>query len=795
MNIPGSFTQSATKALEQAQLFAATYGDSIVKTGHLLVGFIRSGDELTRTVIREIDTDLLEQAVFKSYGYDKKEFVKITDISPHLHRVLLRASIYANSAKKMMTGTAQLWQELLYEEGCTALNILFELGRTTESLRIALVNAVGEIERPLLAQYISPSNLPVSSQEASIIQVQKEERNNESNPLAEFARNLTMEAREKKLEPLIGRSSEINSIIQILGKKTKNNPILIGEPGVGKTAVVEGLAQRIASGDIPTYIENFKIYALDMASVIAGTRFRGDFEERLKKIVEAIQEDGHSILFIDEVHTLIGSGTGSDGSIDAANVLKPALARGDFRVIGATTHNEYRKYIEKDKALARRFQRVEINEPSKAETINILRGIKPKYEEFHRIGISDESLIAAVEYSYRYIKDRFLPDKAIDLIDECSSMIKMGRKVNESESVADGAALIAAMKGNDVALQNELIRKRAQSIASKTISPRDVAQVVSIWTGIPVEQIYHEQSADILTLEKKLKKRVIGQEEAIHRITCALRRALVGLGDINRPLGVFLLLGSSGIGKTELCKAVAEEYFGSSSALIRIDMSEYSHESTISALIGSPPGYIGHGEGTALTDAVLKRPYSVVLFDEIEKAHPKVYNLLLQLFDNGQITDSVGRMINFRSSIIMMTSNTGISFDMDKQIGFSDKKYRTDRKHQIMSKVKDVFRPEFLGRVDEIIIMNDLSIKDGAQITELMLEGISMRLAERGLLLSWDNAIPEYIAKIGMDSMSGARNIRRTLTEQVENPLSDKIINSNCVKYHLKLENNHIFIE
>ena len=594
---------------------------------------------------------------------------------------------------------------------------------------------------------------------------------------------------------MIGRSSEINSIIQILGKKTKNNPILIGEPGVGKTAVVEGLAQRIASGDIPTYIENFKIYALDMASVIAGTRFRGDFEERLKKIVEAIQEDGHSILFIDEVHTLIGSGTGSDGSIDAANVLKPALARGDFRVIGATTHNEYRKYIEKDKALARRFQRVEINEPSKAETINILRGIKPKYEEFHRIGISDESLIAAVEYSYRYIKDRFLPDKAIDLIDECSSMIKMGRKVNESESVADGAALIAAMKGNDVALQNELIRKRAQSIASKTISPRDVAQVVSIWTGIPVEQIYHEQSADILTLEKKLKKRVIGQEEAIHRITCALRRALVGLGDINRPLGVFLLLGSSGIGKTELCKAVAEEYFGSSSALIRIDMSEYSHESTISALIGSPPGYIGHGEGTALTDAVLKRPYSVVLFDEIEKAHPKVYNLLLQLFDNGQITDSVGRMINFRSSIIMMTSNTGISFDMDKQIGFSDKKYRTDRKHQIMSKVKDVFRPEFLGRVDEIIIMNDLSIKDGAQITELMLEGISMRLAERGLLLSWDNSIPEYIAKIGMDSMSGARNIRRTLTEQVENPLSDKIINSNCVKYHLKLENNHIFIE
>ena len=517
---------------------------------------------------------------------------------------------------------------------------------------------------------------------------------------------------------------------------------------------------RIASRDVPPSLLGTQIYALDLALLVAGTKFRGEFEERIKGIVSEAQERGNVILFIDELHTLIGAGGSSEGTLDAANILKPALARGTLRVIGATTYKEYRKYIEKDAALARRFQRIDVCEPDKAQTLEILSGLRERYENFHHVEISDEALISAVELSSRYVTDRFMPDKAIDLIDEAASM-----------------ANVELWKRSE---EEEMLENEAVSLPSAVIREDEIEKVIAQWTGVPVERIGTENQQDILTLEERLSSRVIGQNEAVSAIVKSLRRARAGLNDPTRPLGVFMLLGPSGVGKTELCKALSEALFGTEDALIRVDMSEYSEEATASRLIGSPPGYVGYGDGGQLTDAVLKRPYSVVLFDEIEKAHPKIFSLLLQLLDDGQLTDSVGRKVNFKNTVVIMTSNTGVSFEMDKRLGFSGSK--TDdtptisRRRTIMAQAKQTFRPEFLGRIDEMIVMNSLTQEDGAKIAELMLEKVKARLEQQGITLSYDQEVPVLLAQSGVNEMSGARNLRRVIVEQVEDPLSELIL-------------------
>ena len=740
------------KALVQAQICAAAMGQERMGTGHIVVGLCKGSDELTQCIVGDLSVQEIEREVLSRYGRGEAGFSRITGLTPHAQRVLLRALSYANPEKKTLAGVAHIWNELLYEDGCCGLNVLQDFGKTVEGMRTALVNAAGEIERPLAARSIASSNTPISGQEAAAAQQAEQRQREESMPkeqlLNQYARNLTRAAANGELEPLIGRRAEIDAMIRVLGKKTKNNPLLIGEPGVGKSALAEGLAARIARGDVPPILRDTQICALDMAQLIAGSKYRGEFEERIKKVLSCVQEMGNVILFIDEMHTLIGAGSSSEGGMDAANILKPALARGEVRVIGATTYKEYRKYVEKDAALARRFQRIDVREPDRDETLRILSGLRERYEDYHHVTIADDALTAAVELSARYVTDRCMPDKAIDLIDEAASMAKIAGWTQESGS--------------------EIV-----------IHAAEVAKAVAQWTGVPVERVGADDQQDILNLEKTLRRRIVGQDEAISSIARALRRSRAGLGDPTRPLGVFMLLGPSGVGKTELCKALSEALFGSEEALIRIDMSEYSEEATASRLIGSPPGYVGHGEGGQLTDAVLKRPYSVVLFDEIEKAHPKIFSLLLQLLDDGQLTDSVGRKVNFKNTIVVMTSNAGVSFDMEKRLGFASGAEAHDPGKAILAQVKQTFRPEFLGRIDELIVMHSLTKEDGACIAALMLGRIAQQLGRQGIMLEYDDGVPALLAEEGVDAMSGARNLRRVIARRVEDPLSDLLLTGN----------------
>ena len=751
MNLPKGFTQGAMKALIQAQLSAAAMGKERIGTGHLLIGLYKSGDEITRCILGELSLEEIVREVGARYGQGEAGFSRIMGVTPHAQRVLLRALGYANAAKNALSGTAHIWQELLYEEGSTALDVLQELGMSVDGMRAALVDCAGEIERPETVTNIGASGDPITQMEVVAVKLAEENQKESAQPkgqlLDSYARNLTQAAKDGKLEPLIGRQAELDSMIRVLGKKMKNNPLLIGEPGVGKSALAEGLAARIAMGSVPKMLKNAQVYTLDLAQLVAGSKFRGEFEERMKKVLAAIMEMKDVILFIDEIHTIVGAGSTSEGSLDAANILKPALARGELRVIGATTYKEYRKYIEKDAALARRFQRIDVREPDHEETVRILEGLRPRYEAYHHVQIGEDAMRAAVDLSARYVTDRFMPDKAIDLIDEAAAMARI-----EAENIVN-----------------------AEELYSAVIGEREIARVVSQWTGVPVERIGADNQQDILTLEATLKKRIVGQDEAVKTVARALRRARAGLGDPRRPLGVFMLLGPSGVGKTELCKALSEALFGSEEALIRIDMSEYSEEASASRLIGSPPGYVGHGEGGQLTDAVMNRPYSVVLFDEIEKAHPKIFSLLLQLLDDGHLTDSVGHKVNFKNTIIVMTSNAGVSFDMDKRLGFASSQ-AGDPGRAIMAQVKQTFRPEFLGRIDELVLMRGLGEEDGGQIAAMMLGKIVQQVAKRGVMLEYDESVPALLAKKGVDAMSGARNLRRVIAKEVEDPLSDLLL-------------------
>lgn len=760
MNIPKGFTQGAMKALVQAQICAASMGQEKMGTGHLLIGLCKANDELTQCIVGDLSVQELEQEVRSRHGRGEAGFARITGVTPHAQRVLLRALSYANPQKKTLAAVAHIWKELLYEEGCCGLNVLIEFGKTIDGMRTALQDAAGEIERPLAARSIAASSEPISGQEAADAQRAEQKQKEDSTPkeqiLDQYARNLTQAAANGELEPLIGRQAEVDSMIRVLGKKTKNNPLLIGEPGVGKSALAEGLASRIAAGDVPPMLHQVQIYALDMAQVIAGSKYRGEFEERIKKVLACVQEMGNVILFIDEMHTLIGAGSSSEGSMDAANLLKPALARGQVRVIGATTYKEYRKYVEKDVALARRFQRIDVREPNQEETYQILKGLHERYEAYHQVSIADDALRAAVELSARFVTDRYMPDKAIDLIDEAASMAKIAEWSGENKEI--------------------------------TIHSAEVARVVSQWTGVPVERVGADEQKDIVNLERKLRQRIVGQDEAVESIARCLKRSRAGLGDPTRPLGVFMLLGPSGVGKTELCKALSEALFGSEESLIRIDMSEYSEEATASRLIGSPPGYVGHGEGGQLTDAVLKRPYSVVLFDEIEKAHPKIFSLLLQLLDDGHLTDSVGRKVNFKNTIVVMTSNAGVSFDMEKRLGFVSAGQPSDPGKAIMAQVRQVFRPEFLGRIDELIVMHGLTQNDGERIASMMMGKLAARLGSQGIMLEYDDEVLRYLAEKGVDSMSGARQLRRVIAKSVEDLLSDYLLDGSHAGERIVLE-------
>jgi len=782
MNIPKGFTAGASKVMIQAQISSASMGHEKMGTGHIVLGLCRTGDELSRCILGDLTYEQIREAVIDRYGQGTAGFSKITGLTVHAQRVLLRALAYAKPEKRTMAGIAHIWQELFYEEGCTGLDVLVSLGKTIEGMKLALVNAVGKIERPLSAQSIAASSDPISREEVIAVQKAEEKQSiptgepGKENLLEVYARNLTQAARENKLEPLIGRQPEIDSMIRVLGKKMKNNPMLIGEPGVGKSALVEGLAQHIAGGCVPPDLKDTQIYALDMAHLIAGSKFRGEFEERIKKVLHSVVQMKNVVLFIDEIHTIIGAGSSNEGSLDAANILKPALARGEVRVIGATTYREYQKYIEKDAALARRFQRIDVCEPDSAQTLEILKGLRERYEQYHQVTISDAALEAAVSLSARYISDRHMPDKAIDLIDEAASMAKI-----------EGWQQLQLQSGDSLVELND------PALSGISIGSREIARIVSQWTGVPVDRVGSDEK-EILLLEEHLAQRIIGQKEAVSVISRALRRSRAGLNDPSRPLGVFMLLGSSGVGKTELCKALSEAMFGSEEALIRIDMSEYAEEASASRLIGSPPGYVGHGEGGQLTDAVLKRPYSVVLFDEIEKAHPKIFSLLLQLLDDGHLTDSIGHKVNFKNTIVVMTSNSGVSFDMDKRVGFESGFRQSDCSKAILSQVRQTFKPEFLGRIDEMIVMNTLTLEDGRQIAKLLLGKTVQRMAQQGIMLEYDDDVPALLAREGVDSMSGARNLRRVIVRRIEDPLSDMLLSGKAAGnvFFLKADHDEI---
>ena len=706
-------------------------------------------------------------------------------------------------------------------------HILLAIAQEGEGIGIKILNYSGINQRDIVQLIIEMMGI-----ESYTVQVSNESSftsNQEvasSKLLDKYGRNLTLFAKQNKLDPVIGREKEIQRIIQILSRRTKNNPVLIGDPGVGKTAIVEGLAINISQGNVPENLRNKLLYTLDMGTLLAGAKYRGEFEERVKQVVDEVIKNGNTILFIDEMHTMIGAGATGEGSIDASNILKPTLSRGDIQIIGATTIEEYRKHVEKDAALERRFQPIVVNEPSKDDTINILEGLRDKYEAHHKVKISDEAIVAAVDLSIRYITDRFLPDKAIDLIDEAASKVRLKENTppmsikeleekiqsidKEKEEVIRGQDFEKAAKVRDeqskLKRKLETVKNEWRTSSSKYYDLVDadaVAEVLSLWTGVPVNKIVEEEAEKLLNLEEVLHKRVVGQNEAVDSISKAIRRSRAGLKDPNRPIGSFLFLGPTGVGKTELSKALAEAHFGDENQIIRIDMSEYMEKHSVSRMIGSPPGYIGHDEGGQLTEKVRKQPYSVVLFDEIEKAHPDVFNILLQILDEGRLTDSKGRSVDFKNTIIIMTSNVGATkIKQQKNLGFTTisneekEAYEYEKmKECIMSELKKQFRPEFLNRIDDIIVFHALNEEHISQIVILMAEQVVKRLKEMDINLEMDDEAISLIAKSGIDLEYGARPLKRAIQKELEDELSEAILRGEVKKGSsivTKIKNNKV---
>ena len=781
-----NFTQKANKALNLAMTSAGEMGHTYIGTEHLLLGLIKEGSGVAATTLSQagLNADELENRIKETTGTGAPVTLTPNDFTPRSKRVMQNAIIIAAKLSSNYVGTEHLLFSIMQETDSYAYSFLNELGVNLNSVLDTAEDYVGE------------NNPAENAQKGN------------AKGLNKFGRDLTEAAKNGEIDPVIGREKEIERVIQILSRRTKNNPVLIGEPGVGKTAVAEGLALKIVEGKVPEILRDKKIVSLDLTGMVAGAKYRGDFEERIKEAIDEVKKSKNIILFIDELHTIVGAGS-AEGSTDAANILKPSLARGDFQVIGATTITEYRKHIEKDAALERRFQPVNVGEPSEEEAVQILEGLRDRYEAHHKVKISDEAIKAAVELSSRYIADRYLPDKAIDLIDESASRVRLEsltapeslkeleEKVKELEAEKSSAVneqefeRAAKIRDEQKEIQEKLESEKqkwqeSQNSASGEVTAENIAQIVSQWTGIPVVQLTEEESERLLKMEDILHDRVVGQDEAVKAVAKAIRRGRVGLKDPKRPIGSFIFLGPTGVGKTELCKALAQAMFGDENAMIRLDMSEFMEKHTVSKLIGSPPGYVGFDEGSHFTEQVRRKPYSVILFDEIEKAHPDVFNALLQILDDGRLTDSQGRTVDFKNTVIIMTSNVGARMITEKQasLGFSeDKEKETENiKEIVMGELKNTFRPEFLNRIDDIIVFNKLTQEEIKEIASKMLDNLKERLKALEIDVDFtDEAITE-IANAGYDESYGARPLRRAITSKIEDELSERILDGTVSK-------------
>ena len=785
------FTPGAEEVLRLAQEAAGELGHGYVGTEHLLLGLMREEEGLAHTVLTEagLTPELLEEITRRSVGAGFPGGNPAQGLTPRARRVVEIAVEDAIRGGADAVGTEHLLAGILRDGSNMAVRILRTAGCDVRQLYSALMTKL--------------QSRPRSAKGAAKAAEQAEG----GKTLSEFTRDLTADARSGKLDPVIGRDQEIQRVIQILSRRTKNNPVLIGEPGVGKTAIAEGLARKIILGDVPEDLMDKRILSLDLSGMVAGTKYRGEFEERIKKVMEEARKAGNVILFIDELHNIVGAG-GAEGAVDAANILKPALSRGEIQVIGATTLNEYRKHIEKDAALERRFQPVTVGEPSQEATLEILKGIREKYEKHHKLQITDEALQAAVSLSARYINDRFLPDKAIDLMDEAASRVRMETEELSPELKSLEEKISALVKDKEAAIaeqdyekaaklrdiekdyreQVELERERRRKNPSqhRPVTEEDVAAVVAGWTGIPVTRLNEDEGQRLLHMEDILHKRVVGQDEAVKAVARAIRRGRVGLKDPKRPIGSFLFLDPTGVGKTELCKSLAEAMFGDENAMIRIDMSEYMERHTVSRLIGSPPGYVGHDEGGQLTEKVRRKPYSVVLFDEIEKAHEDVWNVLLQILDDGRITDSQGRTVDFKNTVIVMTSNIGAKAltAAGAKLGFSAEEHRDPdaekvferAKETVMGELRQTFRPEFLNRIDDIIVFHALTEQDIEEVARRMLKTVSGRMEAMGLHLDVSGDAVKELARKGFDPKYGARPLRRAIQNQVEDAVAERML-------------------
>lgn len=787
------FTKKAQEALNHAAETATMLGHGYIGSEHLLLGLIKAEGSLASSILIDNDvtdekiTNLVYQLIAPDSNISVKEPAGYT---PRVRRILENASKEAIRFKSELIGTEHILISIIKETESVAARLLNTIGVSIKKMYVDILVAMGEDTNAYKEDF---QNGKVRNKDRRTTQT-----------LNQYSRDLTQLAREGKLDPVIGREEEIKRVIQILSRRTKNNPCLIGEPGVGKTAIAEGLAAKIVEGSVPDNIKNKRLLTLDLSGMVAGSKYRGEFEERIKRVINEVKNDGNVLLFLDELHTIIGAG-GAEGAIDASNILKPSLARGEIQLIGATTIEEYRKYIEKDAALERRFQSVKVEEPGIEETVGILKGLRSRYEQHHQVTITDDAIKAAVKLSERYINDRFLPDKAIDLIDEAASkarlksytmpdeITKIEEQLNKLENEKEEAVKSEAFEeAGEIKKKQARKKARLEKLKQKweddknssniIVGEDEVADVVSAWTRIPVQRIAQAETERLIKLEETLHNRVIGQDEAVTAIAKAIRRGRVGLKDPNRPIGSFLFLGPTGVGKTELSKALADAMFGTESALIRVDMSEFMEKHTVSKLIGSPPGYVGYDEGGQLSEKVRRNPYSVILFDEVEKAHPDVFNVLLQVLDDGHITDSTGRVVDFKNTVIIMTSNAGAeNIVAPKTLGFAtatdEKQNHENMKGKVMDEVKRIFKPEFINRIDEIIVFHMLNKEQIAKIVDIMINTVNKRTLEQmKISIELDDEAKKYIVEKGYDEKYGARPLRRTIQNEIEDNIAEKIL-------------------
>ena len=812
------FTNRAEKAIEIANDIALELGHNYIGTEHILYGLCKEGTGVASKVLenQNITAEEILQEIENLVGtgepLNENEPLGFT---PRCKRIIENAFIEARKLGSEFIGTEHLLIGIMREGDSVAVRVMMNLNIDPRKLYNEIVKVLNE-----------------DGMDSNTARSQSDKNSgsfNSTPTLNQFGSDLTKQAREGKLDPVIGRKNEIDRVIQILSRRTKNNPCLIGEPGVGKTAVVEGLAEKIVTEDVPEMLKNKRVVSVDISGMVAGAKYRGDFEERIKKCLAEVKKAGDVILFIDEIHTIVGAGS-AEGAVDAANILKPLLARGEVQVVGATTLNEYRKYIEKDSALERRFSPVTVGEPTEEETIKILEGLRDKYEAHHNVKITEAAIKAAVDLSIRYINDRFLPDKAIDLMDEAASRVKM-RTYTMPDNLKEIEEKIASLdkeKEEAIRLQDfekaatlrdkekeqkeklEKEKKKWQNKNSKNVlnlTEEDIAEVIASWTGIPVNKITQDENEKLKHLEETLHKRVIGQNEAVEAVSKAIRRGRVGLKDPNRPIGSFLFLGPTGVGKTELSKALAESLFGNEDAMIRVDMSEFMEPHSVAKLIGSPPGYVGYDDGGQLTEKIRRKPYSVILFDEIEKAHPDVMNMLLQILDDGRLSDSTGRTVNFKNTVIIMTSNVGARMITDKNVlGFSqsqankegqEKEYENIKK-DVMAELKKQFRPEFINRIDDIIVFHKLTEEDVKQIIEIMLRQVQNRLKDQDYIVEIDDSVKELVAKKGIDTNYGARPLKRAIQSNVEDKIAEAILDGKIIpkkKAKIVAENDEIIVK